>query len=181
MTEFAPDRIPRTRPGPTFWYVHDSAYCHRTLAEFMGLNAEGRARSLAKELNEEHEETLRDPSYTPNLGATVEAWTTMKSSGAHKRRKGLRGEQEVRRAFLDAGYEVRGLEGLGDQHVHGHPFGDLHVEAKRQETILIVKWMEQSIAEAESGSVPIVAFRRNGEPWFICLLLDDFLRAGRPK
>jgi len=49
------------------------------------------------------------------------------------------------------------------------------IEAKRRETIAIVKWCEQVEATAETGEIPVVMFRRNREPWRVCLLLDDFI------
>lgn len=42
---------PRKNHLRTVWYVHDSAYCYRTVAEFRGMNAEQRARKVAKALN----------------------------------------------------------------------------------------------------------------------------------
>jgi len=96
-----------------------------------------------------------------------------------RRDKGVRGEREVAEMLEAAGFGVRGLEGLGDhlalKEVRGHPLV-LHVEVKRQETLQPDKWSRQAEAETPTGAVPVVAYRRNHEPWRVTLRLDEFLR-----
>ena len=50
--------IPNSGHERTFWYVLDSQVCYRIMREFMGQNAEERARVLAEGLNAEHENHL---------------------------------------------------------------------------------------------------------------------------
>lgn len=98
--------------------------------------------------------------------------------GAGRRRKGVKGEREVTLMFLDAGFDMRGLEGLGD-HIatKGKPGGLLafHVEAKRQERVRVRAWLRQCLAETPEGMVPLVCFRESGEEWAAVLRLSDLL------
>jgi len=99
-------------------------------------------------------------------------------SGAGRRRKGIVGEREVTKLFKEAGFAVRGLEGLGD-HIatKGKPGGLLafHVESKRQERVRIREWLRQCVAETPEGMVPVVCFRENNEEWAAVLPLDVLL------
>lgn len=97
------------------------------------------------------------------------------SSGAHHRRKGVRGEREVAVHFEQAGLEIRNLEGSGDQLVIGAQGFTFHVEAKRQERLALPMWTRQAEAEAPQGTVPVVAYRQSRQPWRVCLRLDDFV------
>jgi len=49
------------------------------------------------------------------------------------------------------------------------------IEVKRQERLQVDKWSEQVESCSKSGEIPILAYRRNGQPWRICLKLDDFI------
>lgn len=98
--------------------------------------------------------------------------------GNQSRRKGLRGEQEVARAFRGAGYEVKALEYGGDwlcihgANIHVPP---LHVEVKRAEQLKMKEWLRQAAAEAVPSHVPVVVFRQSGEPWRVVVTLEDFI------
>jgi hypothetical protein len=37
------------------------------------------------------------------------------------------------------------------------------------------KWSEQVEACAQAGEIPVLAYRRNGQPWRVCLQLKDFI------
>lgn len=100
-----------------------------------------------------------------------------------RRDKGLRGEHEVRARLEQDGFDVRGLEGLGDHLAirEDKPRFQtkvllLHVEVKRQETLQPDRWSRQAEAEAPEGAVPIVVYRRDREPWRVLVTLDEFLR-----
>lgn len=100
-------------------------------------------------------------------------------TGNRSRRKGLRGEAEVARVFREADYDVKALEYGGDwlcARRHGWTGPRLHVEVKRQEQLRLREWLNQATLEATAGSVPVVAFRQSGEPWRVCLTLDDLIR-----
>lgn len=91
------------------------------------------------------------------------------------RDKGLRGEWQVRTAFQDGGFPVRGLEGQGDHLIVCGADLVLHVEVKRAEALRMSEWSKQAEAEAPQGTVPLLAYRRNREPWRVSLLLDDLI------
>ena len=99
-------------------------------------------------------------------------------SAAGRRRKGVKGEREVRNILEEHGFDVRGLEGEGD-HIatKGRPGNllALHVESKRQERLRIPEWLKQCIEETPDGMVPLVTFRRSGEEWNAVLPLHVLL------
>jgi len=99
-------------------------------------------------------------------------------SAAGRRRKGVNGEREVKDAFAQAGFDVRGLEGGGD-HIatRGRPGGllALHIESKRHERVRVREWLRQCESETPDGMVPLVCFRENGEQWAAVLPLDMLL------
>ena len=75
-----------------------------------------------------------------------------------ERRKGLRGQQEVQRAFAAAGIGFRRLAGQGDALVGKANAGKLHLEVKRQERLQLPMWLRQaresSLGLAQDESVP---------------------------
>lgn len=95
-----------------------------------------------------------------------------------QRDKGRKGEAEVAAIFRAAGLTVRGLEGSGDHLIVGAPDSGLvlHSEVKRQETARPWAWWEQASSEAPTGTVPVVAFRRNRSPWLAIVNLEQLAR-----
>lgn len=91
------------------------------------------------------------------------------------RDKGIRGEWEVKTAFQTGGFAVRGLEGEGDQLIVCGAGLTLHVEVKRAESLRMSEWSRQAETEAPQGTVPILAYRRNREPWRVAIKLDDLI------
>lgn len=94
-----------------------------------------------------------------------------------ERAKGLAGEHEVAQIWTAKGWEVRGLEGLGDQYVSRNGLL-LHSEVKRQEVARPWAWWEQASNEATALSLPVVVFRRNRSPWLAITsftMLADYL------
>src|SRR5205809_6372189 len=94
---------------------------------------------------------------------------------ANSRRKGLTGEREVARIWQRAGFEVRGLEGLGDHVVVCGNGVTIHSEVKRAERLKLPEWLRQAAAEAPQGTVPVVAFRQNRGEWYGALPLTDLV------
>lgn len=93
--------------------------------------------------------------------------------------KGKRGELEFARLCRDEGFNARrtaqycGSSGEAAD-VVGLP--GVHVEVKRVESLNVERAMQQARRDAEkSGRVPIVAHRRNGEPWKITMDARDWL------
>jgi len=97
----------------------------------------------------------------------------MTLSGRGRRAKGVRGEHEVRKLFEEHGFDVRGLEGLGDHYASKGRIR-LHLETKRQERLRIPEWMAQAAAEAPGGTTPMLVYRRSSENWHVVMEIDDF-------
>ena len=95
----------------------------------------------------------------------------------NSRQKGAGGEREFAKLCREHGYDVRrgqqfnGLEGEDVVGLEG-----FHVEVKRVERLNLDKAMEQSIRDCKSGDVPIVAHRKNGKPWLITMLAEDWFK-----
>ena len=93
-------------------------------------------------------------------------------------RKGADGERELVEILQQRGYSVvrGGSQTFGSiPDIVGLP--GVHIEAKRVEHLNLHEAMNQSIRDAErfkDGS-PTVFHRRNREPWFVTMLLTDWL------
>jgi hypothetical protein len=108
---------------------------------------------------------------------------------ASSRRKGVVGEREVARIWQAAGFEVRGLEGLGDHLVirsreweageQFKPSETLHCEVKRQERVRLPEWLAQARDEAPQGTIPVVAFRQSRGIWYAALPLESLAELAR--
>jgi hypothetical protein len=98
---------------------------------------------------------------------------------ASSRRKGVKGEAEVAAIWRAAGFEVRGLEGLGDHVVVCGNGVIIHSEVKRQERLQLPTWLRQAAAEAPRGSLPVVAFRQNRGEWYAALPLAALVELAR--
>jgi hypothetical protein len=59
--------------------------------------------------------------------------------------------------------------------------GKFRIEVKRREALAIEKWCKQVEAACEGGDVPIVAFRRSGEPWRAVVPMDWLIFAMREQ
>jgi Holliday junction resolvase len=95
--------------------------------------------------------------------------------GRGRRSKGVNGEREVAKLFESAGFDVRGLEGLGDHLVVRADGSTFHIEVKRAERQEIPAWLRQARDEAPAGTTPILAHRRNREQWYATLPLEALI------
>jgi len=96
----------------------------------------------------------------------------------NSRQKGVRGEREWRDQLRAAGYTAR----RGQQFSGGTDSPDviceeldsvIHFEVKRVESLNINRAMQQ--ADNDSGSkIPVVASKRNGEPWLVTMPAEAF-------
>jgi Holliday junction resolvase len=106
--------------------------------------------------------------------------------GRMQRNKGAAGERELAKRLcsvlgLPEGSIYRSRQFCGSGGDHGDVLGadgvldSLHVECKRQEsgTTTLYKWLEQAIADAGKGQIPVVMHRMNLRQWIIVLELDD--------
>lgn len=96
----------------------------------------------------------------------------------NSRSKGARGEREWRDQLRSAGYTAR----RGQQFSGGTDSPDviceelasvLHFEVKRVEALNLQTAMEQATRDA-GGRHPVVAHRRNGQPWLVTLQAETF-------
>ena len=98
---------------------------------------------------------------------------------ASERRKGANGELEVVHLLHDHGWPEAKRTSDGRAQVERGDIADgpegVHLEVRRRETAAIWAWLAQAEAEARSGDMPVVAFRRNRSPWYAALPLDVLL------
>ena len=93
-----------------------------------------------------------------------------------KRNKGAAGERELAGILKDhLGFEVKRNLGQARDGADDITIQKFRIEVKRQERLQVDKWSEQVESCSKSGEIPILAYRRNGQPWRVCLKLDDFI------
>jgi len=91
--------------------------------------------------------------------------------------KGGRGEREFAPLARSHGYgdAQRGQQfkgGIDTPDVRGLP--GIHVEVKRVERLNVNEAIAQAVRDADGQAVPIVAHRRDREPWLITMRADDW-------
>lgn len=101
----------------------------------------------------------------------------------NSKRKGANGEREVAHICQQHGFpnahrtaQFRGNTGdAGD--VEGLP--KIHIEVKLREHLNIYEAIEQAIRDSGAngnGNLPTVFHRRNGKPWLVTMLVDDWFK-----
>jgi Holliday junction resolvase len=97
-------------------------------------------------------------------------------NGRGKRNKGAAGERELAGILKDQlGFEVKRNLGQARDGADDITIQKFRIEVKRQERLQVDKWSEQVESCSKSGEIPVLAYRRNGQPWRVCLRLDDFI------
>lgn len=101
-------------------------------------------------------------------------------SGRRSRNKGASGERELARVLRERGFEARrgarnGVAGRDGGEDISHSIEGVWLEAKRAERVALHDWLKQAEADCPEGRRPVVAFRRNREPWRVVLGLDHWL------
>lgn len=98
----------------------------------------------------------------------------------NSKQKGARGERAIaeilrEHGFTDARRTAQYCGNTGDaSDVVG--LDGFHVEVKHQERIEIDKWWKQTTHDAkESGTIPLLVFRKNRQDWRVCLDFETFL------
>lgn len=97
--------------------------------------------------------------------------------------KGSAGERELC-AYLNArGFpahrnDQRYVGGVGNPDIEAEGLTAYHFEVKRVERLNVPEAMRQAMHDA-AGRVPVVAHRRNREPWLVTMLLDDWMNLVR--
>ena len=97
-------------------------------------------------------------------------------NGRGARNKGAAGEREVAKILTDnLGFVVKRNLGQARDGADDITIEKFRIEVKRKEALAIDKWSAQVEACSNPGEVPIVIYRRSGQPWRVCLLLDNFI------
>ena len=97
-------------------------------------------------------------------------------NGRGKRNKGAAGERELAGILKDSlGFEVKRNLGQARDGADDITIQKFRIEVKRQERLQVDKWSEQVESCSKVGEVPVLMYRRNGQPWRVCLKLDDFI------
>lgn len=96
----------------------------------------------------------------------------------NSREKGKRGEREVASILSQYGYDARrGVQYKGSPDspdVIGLPH--IHIEVKRTEAFRLMDSYEQSFRDADEGEMPVVIHKRNREPWFVTMTLENWMK-----
>lgn len=93
--------------------------------------------------------------------------------------KGSAGEREFAAVLTEHGFPAHRnpqmfIGGSGNPDVSADGLEAYHFEVKRVERLNISEAMRQAVHDA-SGKIPVVAHRRNREPWLVTMKLTDFL------
>ena len=87
-------------------------------------------------------------------------------TGRMARNKGARGENELAGILTDElGFEVKRKLGQARDGGDDIQIGKYRIEVKRREALRLDDWCQQIEVYCDPREVPIVAYRRNGQPW----------------
>ncbi len=101
-------------------------------------------------------------------------------SGRASRDKGNRAERELASILTDRlGFVVQRKLGQARDGGDDIQIGKYRIEVKRRERVQIDQWSEQVEQAAQAGDVPIVIYRRNGQPWRVVVPLEWFIEQVR--
>ncbi|MBQ8953208.1 MAG: hypothetical protein IJ048_03755 [Clostridia bacterium] len=94
--------------------------------------------------------------------------------------KGSQGERELASLLTEAGFpahrnDQRDVGGYDNPDISAEGLEGWHIEVKRVERLNVGEAMKQAEHDA-AGRVPIVAHRRNRQPWLVTLHLADWLQ-----
>jgi hypothetical protein len=95
---------------------------------------------------------------------------------AYQRRKGSAGENELATILSEQlGRVVKRKLGQARDGGDDIQVERFRIEVKRCQTLAVPRWCRQIEAATQPGEIPVIAFRRNGEPWRVIVQLDDFM------
>ena len=101
-------------------------------------------------------------------------------SGRKSRNKGATGERELAALLTDAlGVVVQRKLGQARDGGDDIQIGQYRIEVKRREALRLDEWCKQVEDAAGVGDVPVVAYRRNGQPWRVVVPLEWFMKQVR--
>lgn len=96
----------------------------------------------------------------------------------NSKKKGSRGEREVRDILRRYGYQARRGQqyaGSPDSPDVKHNIPNVHIEVKRTESLSLYKAIEQANADKGKDEIALIAHKRNRKEWLAILSLDDLL------
>ena len=97
-------------------------------------------------------------------------------NGRGRRNKGAVAERELAALLSEhLGFVVKRNLGQARDGADDLTVQHFRLEVKRQETLRIDQWSEQVEACAQPGEIPVLMYRRNGQPWRVCLRLEHFI------
>ena len=101
-------------------------------------------------------------------------------TGKRSRIKGATGERELAALLTDAlGFVVQRKLGQARDGGDDIQVGKYRIEVKRREALRLDDWCKQVEDAAQPGDVPVVAYRRNGQPWRVVVPLEWFMQQVR--
>ena len=87
-------------------------------------------------------------------------------TGRMARNKGARGENELAGILTDElGFEVKRKLGQARDGGDDIQIGKYRIEVKSREALRLDDWCQQLETVCAPREVPVVAYRRNGQPW----------------
>jgi Holliday junction resolvase len=103
-------------------------------------------------------------------------------TGKASRDKGARGERELAEILShELGVVVKRKLGQARDGGDDIQVGKFRIEVKRREKLSIDSWCEQVEKASEPGDVPVLVYRRNGQPWRVVVGLQWFIKAMREE
>lgn len=110
-------------------------------------------------------------------------------SGRMARNKGAAGERELSKILTDElGFVVQRKLGQARDGGDDIQINQYRIEVKRRERVQADDWAQQVESTCQPGDVPIVAYRRNGQPWRCIVPLDWVIKqiretvdSGKPR
>lgn len=101
-------------------------------------------------------------------------------SGRMARNKGAAGERELAAILADElGFVVKRKLGQARDGGDDIQVGQYRIEVKRREALRLDEWCKQIEQASQPGDVPVVAYRRNGQPWRVVVPLVWFIEQVR--
>ena len=101
-------------------------------------------------------------------------------SGRMARNKGAAGERELAQILTDhLGVMIQRKLGQARDGGDDIQIGKYRIEVKRRETLSIDAWCKQVEDAASHDDIPVLAYRRNGQPWRVVVPLEWFIKQVR--
>jgi Holliday junction resolvase len=101
-------------------------------------------------------------------------------TGRASRNKGAAAERELATMLSDQlGFAVKRKLGQARDGGDDIQIGRYRIEVKRREALRLDDWCKQVEAASGPEDVPVVAYRRNGQPWRVVVPIDWFIEQVR--